>query len=150
MKVQTKFVNDKIKNDYGCPEYGSANAAGFDLRSAEDTFVLKAGESRIIGTGVAIFVEDPCFFGLMAPRSGLGIKHGIILRNSVGIIDSDYQNEIRLGLYNSSNEDFEVQFGDRVCQFLVIPVQRVEFSIVDEFDKTTERGLGGLGSTGKN
>lgn len=143
--LQLKLLNSTIEP----PGYMTAGSAGLDLCSAEpNTIKLSPRQSVAFNTGIALFIEDPNYAGLVLPRSSLGHKHGIILSNSVGLIDSDYQGEIKVSLRNTSDDDYNVRPGDRIAQLVIIPVLQTLFTLVDEFSVTTKRGVGGFGSTG--
>ena len=131
------------------PSYGSPGAAGLDLRACLDApLTLEPGDSQLIPSGIAIHLADPGFAALVLPRSGLGAKHGIVLGNLVGLIDSDYQGQIFVSAWNRGKAAFTIQPMERIAQLIVVPVQQVEFNVVDEFG-TSSRGAGGFGSTGK-
>ena len=131
------------------PSYGSPGAAGLDLRACLDApLTLQPGDSQLVPSGIAIHLADPGFAALVLPRSGLGAKHGIVLGNLVGLIDSDYQGQVFVSAWNRSKAAFTIQPMDRIAQLIVVPVQQVEFNVVDEFG-TSSRGAGGFGSTGK-
>jgi len=132
------------------PHYGTPGAAGLDLRACLDApLELKPGDSQLVPSGIAIHIGDPGFAAIVLPRSGLGAKHGIVLGNLVGLIDSDYQGQIFISVWNRGQAAFTIQPMDRIAQLVVVPVQQVEFNLVEEFD-TSHRGAGGFGSTGKN
>ncbi len=132
------------------PQYGTPGAAGLDLRACLDApLELKPGDSQLVPSGVAIHIGDPGFAAIVLPRSGLGVKHGIVLGNLVGLIDSDYQGQVFVSVWNRSQAAFTIQPMDRIAQLVVVPVQQVEFNVVDEF-AASSRGAGGFGSTGKN
>ncbi len=132
------------------PQYGSAGAAGLDLRACLNAaLVLKPGESQLVPSGIAIHIGHPGYAAVVLPRSGLGAKHGIVLGNLVGLIDSDYQGQVFVSLWNRGQAAFTIQPMDRIAQLVVVPVQQVEFNLVEEFE-TSRRGAGGFGSTGKN
>jgi len=132
------------------PTYSTDGSAGLDLRACLDEATeLHPGNTVMIPTGLAIFIEDPGFAALILPRSGLGHKHGIVLGNLVGLIDSDYQGELMISAWNRSKTSFTIEPGERVAQLMIVPVHQVKFDIVDEF-KTTERGVGGFGSSGRH
>jgi dUTP pyrophosphatase len=146
--LQVKILNAKIGKDIPMPSYSTPGSAGMDLRAClEESLDLAPAETSLIPTGVAIFVEDPGYAALILPRSGLGHKHGIVLGNLVGLIDSDYQGELMISAWNRGSSNFTIEPGDRIAQLIVVPVQQVEFSIVSEF-LSTERGTGGFGSSG--
>jgi len=149
-KLQIKVVNEKIGSEIPLPSFSTSGSAGMDLRAClDDQIRIGSGETELIPSGIAIYIEDPNYAGLILPRSGLGHKHGIILGNSVGLIDSDYQGEIMISLYNRSSDDFLINPGDRIAQFLIIPVLQFDFEIVDEFEKT-KRSTGGFGHSGND
>tara|TARA_B110000093_G_scaffold76819_1_gene83682 strand:+ start:291 stop:746 length:456 start_codon:yes stop_codon:yes gene_type:complete len=146
--LQVKILNAKIGKDIPLPSYSTPGSAGMDLRAClEESLDLAPAETSLIPTGVAIFVADPGYAALILPRSGLGHKHGIVLGNLVGLIDSDYQGELMISAWNRGSSNFTIEPGDRIAQLIVVPVQQVEFSIVSEF-LSTERGTGGFGSSG--
>jgi dUTP pyrophosphatase len=131
------------------PQYATAGAAGLDLRACIDApLTLRAGDSQLVPSGIAIHLADPGFAAVVLPRSGLGAKHGIVLGNLVGLIDSDYQGQILVSVWNRGNGTFTIQPLDRIAQLVVVPVVQVEFEVVEEF-AASARGAGGFGSTGK-
>ena len=135
-------------NDY-LPAYATAGSAGLDLRACVDQpLTLSAGATELIPTGLSIHIADPAYAAIILPRSGLGHKHGIVLGNLVGLIDSDYQGPLMVSAWNRSQHDFVLQPMERLAQLVVVPIQQVEFEIVDEFSDS-ERGEGGFGSTGR-
>lgn len=147
--LQVKLVNPRIGQDIPLPSYGTEGSAGMDLRACIDTpLTVNSGETHLIPTGLAIYIEDPGLAATLLPRSGLGHKHGIVLGNLVGLIDSDYQGELMVSCWNRSSEAFTIHPGDRIAQMVLLPVVQAELNIVDTF-KSTERGDGGFGSTGK-
>ncbi|OOS05001.1 deoxyuridine 5'-triphosphate nucleotidohydrolase [Moraxella cuniculi DSM 21768] len=151
--VQLKILNPKIGTDpaFPLPTRATDGSAGIDLRACIDApITIKAGETKLIGTGIAIYINDPNFAGIILPRSGLGHKHGIVLGNLVGLIDADYQGELMVSLWNRSNEDFVLNPAERMAQYVITPIVRPEFVVVDEFSDTSERGAGGFGSSGRN
>ena len=132
------------------PHYATAGAAGLDLRACLDApLTLMPGDSQLVPSGIAIHIGDPGFAALILPRSGLGAKHGIVLGNLVGLIDSDYQGQVFISVWNRGHAAFTIQPMDRIAQLVVVPVQQVEFDVVEEFN-SSYRGAGGFGSTGKN
>ena len=148
--LQVKILNAKIGKNIPMPSYSTLGSAGMDLRAClEESLDLAPAETSLIPTGVAIFVADPGYAALILPRSGLGHKHGIVLGNLVGLIDSDYQGELMISAWNRGSSNFTIEPGDRIAQLIVVPVQQVEFSIVSEF-LSTERGTGGFGSSGSS
>lgn len=149
--VQVKLLNPKIGSDpnFPLPTRATDGSAGIDLRACiDEPVVIKAGETKLIGTGMAIYIKDPNFAGIILPRSGLGHKHGIVLGNLVGLIDADYQGELMVSVWNRSETDFTLNPAERMAQYMVVPVVRPSFEIVDEFSDDSERGTGGFGSSG--
>ena len=149
--VQVKLLNPKIGSDpdFPLPTRATDGSAGIDLRACiDEPVVIKAGETKLIGTGMAIYIKDPNFAGIILPRSGLGHKHGIVLGNLVGLIDADYQGELMVSVWNRSDADFTLNPAERMAQYMVVPVVRPSFEIVDEFSDDSERGAGGFGSSG--
>ena len=145
--IQLKILNPKIANHL--PEYATQGSAGLDLRACIDApQILRAGESALIPTGIAIHIANPNLAATILPRSGLGHKHGIVLGNLVGLIDSDYQGELMVSLWNRSQADFTIAPLDRIAQMVIVPVVQARFAIVDDF-ASSERGAGGFGSTGR-
>ena len=149
--VQVKLLNPKIGSDpdFPLPTRATDGSAGIDLRACiDEPVVIKAGETKLIGTGMAIYIKDPNFAGIILPRSGLGHKHGIVLGNLVGLIDADYQGELMVSVWNRSETDFTLNPAERMAQYMVVPVVRPSFEIVSEFSDDSERGAGGFGSSG--
>ncbi len=148
-KIETKILSPLLGSTIPLPSYATDGAAGMDIRACLVSAVTIApGATEIIDSGLAISIRDPGLMAVLVPRSGLGIKHGIVLANTVGIIDSCYQGEIKVGVWNRGDQAFTIQPGDRICQLLFVPVAQVELEIVAEFRATTVRGEGGLGHTG--
>ena len=146
-QIDLKVLNPKMR-DY-LPRYQTSGSAGLDLCAClEEPLLLKAGESALVPTGLAIFLQNPEVVALIFPRSGLGAKHGIILGNGTGVIDSDYQGEIKISLFNRSNKDFVIQPFERIAQMVIMPILRARFVEVQEFTPS-ERAENGFGSTGK-
>ena len=144
-KVQIRIVNNLVKS---IPTYATKGSAGLDLRAAvKDKIHLRPNETLLIPTGLSIFIEDKNYAATLLPRSGLGHKNGIVLGNLVGLIDSDYQGEIMVSLWNRSKESFEVLPGDRIAQMMFFAVTSPNFKLVSEFD-FSERGSKGFGSSG--
>ncbi len=132
------------------PRYATAGAAGLDLRAClEAPLTLQPGDSQLVPSGIAIHLDDPGHAAIVLPRSGLGAKHGIVLGNLVGLIDSDYQGQVMVSVWNRSGVAFTIQPLDRIAQLVVVPVLQVEFNVVEEFGSSS-RGAGGFGSTGKS
>lgn len=150
--VQVKILNPKIGTnpDFPMPTRATDGSAGIDLRACiDETVVIKAGETQLIGTGMAIYIADPNYAGIILPRSGLGHKHGIVLGNLVGLIDADYQGELMVSVWNRSDIDFILQPAERMAQYMVVPIVRPQFNIVEEFDEASARGVGGFGHSGR-
>ncbi|HQV41044.1 MAG: dUTP diphosphatase [Moraxellaceae bacterium] len=148
--VDVKILDARIGTEFPLPAYATEGSAGLDLRACLDApLVLAPGETQLIRTGLAIHISDPAFAGLVLPRSGLGHKHGIVLGNLVGLIDSDYQGELMVSCWNRGNEVFTIQPGERIAQYVLVPVVQAELRIVADFDASA-RGAGGFGSSGRN
>lgn len=150
-QVQVKILNPKIGNNdkFPLPHRATDGSAGIDLRACiDEPITIKAGDSQLIGTGLAIYIQDPDYVGLIMPRSGLGHKHGIVLGNLTGVIDADYQGELMVSIWNRSQTDYVLQPGEKMAQYLVVPIARPTFEIVAEFSDISVRGEGGFGSTG--
>ena len=149
MKVQVKVLDARLGQEWAMPAYATTGSAGLDLRACLDEAIeIAAGETVLVKTGLAIYIEDPNFAGLILPRSGLGHKHGIVLGNLVGLIDSDYQGELMVSVWNRGQNTFRLEPGERLAQYVLVPVVQAEFEQVEEF-VATERGAGGFGHTGK-
>ena len=145
--VDYKILNPIIKEHL--PKYASEGSAGLDLRACiEHVKTLNPSETFLIPTGISIFIKDPSYAGLILPRSGLGHKHGIVLGNLVGLIDSDYQGELLISCWNRSNKAFLINPLERIAQLVLVPIMQAKFNLVDDYD-ATNRGSGGFGSTGK-
>ncbi|MAA72736.1 MAG: dUTP diphosphatase [Bermanella sp.] len=147
-RFQVKVLDKRLGTDIPMPHYGTEGSAGLDLRAClEDTLVLEPGETKLIPTGISIYIEDTGLAAMILPRSGLGHKHGIVLGNLVGLIDSDYQGELMVSCWNRGNTAFTMEVGERIAQLVIVPVVQAEFDLVSEFE-ATDRGEGGFGSTG--
>ena len=148
-KLQVKILNPKINQEIDLPGYSTTGSAGLDLRAClNEALMLKAGATELIPTGLAIYIEDPSYAAVILPRSGLGHKHGIVLGNLVGLIDSDYQGELIISAWNRGDTSFVIEPGERIAQLVIIPVQQVKFRLVEEFS-STDRGADGFGSSGR-
>jgi len=146
-KLEVKILDERIRGML--PRYATAGAAGLDLRACvEAPLTLQPGDSQLVRSGIAIHVADPGYAAVVLPRSGLGSKHGIVLGNLVGLIDSDYQGEVLVSVWNRGRASFTLQPLDRIAQLLVVPVVQVELEVVEEFAESS-RGAGGFGSTGR-
>lgn len=148
-KIQLKILDERLGKEIPLPEYATAGAAGLDLRACVDeAVVIPAGDTLLIPTGLAIHIQDHHLAAVLLPRSGLGHKHGIVLGNLVGLIDSDYQGQVFVSVWNRSSSDFTIAVGERIAQMVFVPVVRAEFECVTEFDQSS-RGDGGFGHTGR-
>ena len=149
MKVQVKLLDPRLGKEWPLPSYATAGSAGLDLRACLDEAIdIEPGQTVLVKTGMAIYIHDVNFAGLILPRSGLGHKHGIVLGNLVGLIDSDYQGELMVSVWNRSQTTFRLEPGERLAQYVLVPVVQAEFEQVEEFEETL-RGAGGFGHTGK-
>lgn len=149
-QVQLKVLDTEFFNKFELPNYATKGSAGIDLRACiKQDLVIKAGETKLIPTGLSIYIANQNVCATILPRSGLGHKSGIVLGNLVGLIDSDYQGELMVSLWNRKNEDFTLEVGMRIAQLIFLPVLHPQFSIVEEFSDDSERGAGGFGHTGK-
>lgn len=149
MKVQVKVLDERLGKEWPLPAYATSGSAGLDLRACLDEAVtIEPGQTALVKTGLSIYIQDTNFAGLILPRSGLGHKHGIVLGNLVGLIDSDYQGELMVSVWNRSEKAFSLEPGERLAQYVLVPVVQAEFEQVEEF-VATERGAGGFGHTGK-
>ena len=149
MKVQVKVLDARLGQEWAMPAYATTGSAGLDLRACLDEAIeIAAGETVLVKTGLAIYIEDPNFAGFILPRSGLGHKHGIVLGNLVGLIDSDYQGELMVSVWNRGQNTFRLEPGERLAQYVLVPVVQADFEQVEEF-VATGRGAGGFGHTGK-
>ena len=147
MKIDLKILDPRLNEQ--CPAYATPGSAGLDLRACLDApLELAPNAWQLLPTGMAIFLKDPGYAALILPRSGLGHKHGIVLGNLVGLIDSDYQGQLMVSAWNRSTTPFTIQPMDRIAQLVIVPVVQAQFNVVTEF-LPTERGEGGYGSTGK-
>jgi dUTP pyrophosphatase len=149
-KIELKVLDPRIGSEFPLPEHATGGSAGMDLRACLDkTLALAPGETQLIPTGIAIHIADAGLAAVILPRSGLGHKHGIVLGNLVGLIDSDYQGKLLVSCWNRGKESFNIEPGDRIAQLVFVPVVRAEFDIVTEF-AGSERGAGGFGHTGRS
>ena len=149
-RIDLKILDKRVGIDFPLPAYETPGSAGMDLRAClDDAIQLESGQTELIPTGIAIHIADPGLAATILPRSGLGHKHGIVLGNLVGLIDSDYQGQLYVSVWNRSGNSFTIQPGERIAQLVVIPVVQASFNLVDEFS-ASERGEGGFGHTGKD
>lgn len=150
-EIETKIMSPLIGASIPLPSYATDGAAALDLRAClEKELTVIPGETVAIPSGIAIGIHDPGLVAILAPRSGLGIKHGIVLANTIGVIDSDYQGEIKVGIRNQGREPYTIQPGERICQMLFLPVVQATLRVVEQFSEESARGTGGFGHTGKN
>ncbi len=148
MKIDLKILNERMRDQL--PHYATPGSAGLDLRACLDApITIEPGQTVLVPTGLAVHVADPGYAALILPRSGLGHKHGIVLGNLVGLIDSDYQGELMISTWNRGHTTFTLNPLERLAQLVIVPVVQAQFNIVDDFE-TSERGAGGFGSTGKH
>lgn len=146
--LQAKILDPRLGRDFPLPSYATPGSAGLDLRAMlQEDLVLEPGQTALIPTGLAIHVADPSLAALILPRSGLGHKHGIVLGNLVGLIDSDYQGELMVSCWNRGQTTFTVSVGERIAQLMLVPVVQAHFDIVESFTET-ERGASGFGHSG--
>ncbi len=149
-KVQLKILDTRLGNEIPLPEYATEGSAGLDLRACLDkTYILEPGETTLIPTGLAIHIADHQMAAVLLPRSGLGHKHGIVLGNLVGLIDSDYQGQVFVSCWNRGENAFTINVGERIAQMVFVPIIQVEFEPVSEFNES-QRGSGGFGHTGRH
>jgi dUTP pyrophosphatase len=147
--IQVKILDERITQNNFMPQYATPHSAGIDLRALiEKPTILNPNETILIRTGLAIYIENPNYVGIIVPRSGLGHKHGIVTGNLVGVIDADYQGEIMVSLWNRSLTAYVIQEYERIAQLLIMPIVQAQFNIVDTFNQNSLRGKGGFGSTG--
>ena len=148
--IQLKILDKRIGVEFPLPQYATAGSAGLDLRACnQEPLTVAPGQVELIATGIAIHIADQNLAAVIIPRSGLGHKHGLVLGNLVGLIDSDYQGPIMISCWNRSLAPFTITPGDRIAQLVVVPISRAEFEVVDEF-VASDRGVGGFGHSGKD
>ena len=148
--VKVKILDARIGKEFPLPQHATPGSAGMDLRAClQEPLILAPGQTALIPSGIAIHLEDPAYAAVLLPRSGLGHKHGIVLGNLVGLIDSDYQGEVKVSCWNRSSESFTVQPGERIAQMVILPVVQAQFEVVSEFEESS-RGAGGFGHSGKS
>ncbi|MFC2973212.1 dUTP diphosphatase [Azotobacter bryophylli] len=148
--LQAKILDPRLGSDFPLPTYATAGSAGLDLRAMlQEDLTLEPGQTALISTGLAIHIADPGLAALILPRSGLGHKHGIVLGNLVGLIDSDYQGELMVSCWNRGQSAFRISVGERIAQLVLVPVVQAHFELVDSFDES-QRGAGGFGHSGSH
>lgn len=149
IQVEYKILDARLGNEIEMPHYGTKGSAGLDLRACiDEDMTIEPGQTVLIPTGMAIHLDDPSLAAMLLPRSGLGHKHGIVLGNLVGLIDSDYQGPLMVSVWNRGDSAYQVEVGERIAQMVIVPVLQPVFTEVKEFGDETERGQGGFGSTG--
>jgi dUTP pyrophosphatase len=147
--IQLKILDSRVGTTFPMPDYATDGSAGIDLRAClDDTLRLEPGRTELLPTGIAIHIGDPSLAAVLLPRSGLGHKHGIVLGNLVGLIDSDYQGQLYVSCWNRGNDTFNIEPGERIAQMVFVPVVRAGFEVVEDFVDST-RGAGGFGHTGR-
>ena len=148
MKVDVKILDERLRQ--AMPAYATPGSAGLDLRACLDVpLTLQTGAWQLVPTGMAMHLQDPAYAALILPRSGLGHKHGIVLGNLVGLIDSDYQGQLMVSAWNRSDVAFTIEPMERIAQLVIVPVMQARWRVVEDFEAVTERGAGGYGSTGR-
>jgi len=148
--IKVKVLDPRVGTEIPLPAYATGGSAGLDLRAClQDALVVAPGETHLIPTGIAIHLDNPEVAAVLLPRSGLGHKHGIVLGNLVGLIDSDYQGQLFVSCWNRGNTPFTVEVGDRIAQMVIVPVVHADFQVVDDFDESA-RGAGGFGHSGRS
>jgi dUTP pyrophosphatase len=148
-RLQVRILDARIGREYPLPHYATPGSAGLDLRACLDLpLLLQPGATQLVPTGIAIHLDDPGLAAVLLPRSGLGHKHGIVLGNLVGLIDSDYQGQLMVSCWNRGQSAFTIEPGERIAQMVIVPVVQVEFDVVEAFT-ASDRGAGGFGSSGR-
>ncbi|NYS32089.1 MULTISPECIES: dUTP diphosphatase [unclassified Pantoea] len=148
-KIDVKILDARVGKEFPLPTYATSGSAGLDLRACiDDVLNIEPGTTTLVPTGLAIHIADPDLAAVILPRSGLGHKHGIVLGNLVGLIDSDYQGQLMVSVWNRGQESFSLQPGDRMAQLVFVPVVQAEFNLVEDFD-ASQRGEGGFGHSGR-
>jgi dUTP pyrophosphatase len=149
-EIELKILDDRLGNDFPLPDYATPGSAGMDLRAMlPEPLEIAPGQTELIPTGIAMHIADPSLAAVILPRSGLGHKHGIVLGNLVGLIDSDYQGQLFVSCWNRGDTAFRMEIGERLAQLVIVPVVQARFNIVEEFDES-HRGEGGFGSSGRH
>lgn len=149
-KIDLKILDPRIGKEIPLPAYATDGSAGLDLRACMESAIdLEPGQTELIPTGLSIHIKDPNLAAIILPRSGLGHKHGIVLGNLVGLIDSDYQGQLFISCWNRGQTSFRIEVSERIAQLVLVPVVQAEFNIVDDFDNS-DRGVGGFGSSGRH
>ncbi len=147
-KIQVKILDPRLGAQIPLPTYATKGSAGLDMRAClNNSIIIAPGQTILLSTGISLYIEDPAMAAVILPRSGLGHKHGIVLGNLVGLVDSDYQGELKISCWNRGKEDFTIEHGDRIAQLVIVPIIQVEFDIVENFS-LSNRGQDGFGSSG--
>ena len=148
-QLEVKIMDSRLGGEWPLPAYATPGSAGMDLRACiNEALILEPGQTELLPTGMAIHVADPGLCAMLLPRSGLGHKHGVVLGNLVGLIDSDYQGQLMVSCWNRGNSSFTIEPGERIAQMVLVPVVQAEFKVVEEFNES-ERGAGGFGHSGR-
>jgi dUTP pyrophosphatase len=148
--IEIKILNKSFIDEFGLPQYATEGSAGMDLRAClSEDLEIKPNQTELIPTGIAIHIKDSSLAATILPRSGLGHKHGIVLGNLVGLIDSDYQGQLYISCWNRSQSSYKIVNGDRIAQLVILPIVKAEFELVEDFNQSN-RGEGGFGHSGKN
>jgi len=148
-RLEVKVLDPRVGDTIPLPHYATGGSAGLDLRAClDEPLVLEPGQTHLVPTGIAIHLDDPGLAAVLLPRSGLGHKHGIVLGNLVGLIDSDYQGQVMVSVWNRAHHPFTIEPGERIAQMVIVPVVQVALDVVDSFEES-ERGAGGFGSSGR-
>ncbi|HZJ94523.1 MAG TPA: dUTP diphosphatase [Thiopseudomonas sp.] len=148
-RIQTQILDNRLGTEFSLPEYATQGSAGLDLRAMlAEPLHLEPGQTQLIPTGLAIYIEDPAVAAMLLPRSGLGHKHGIVLGNLVGLIDSDYQGQLQISCWNRGDSSFTIEPGDRIAQLVLVPIIQAQLEITDSFTES-QRADGGFGHSGK-
>lgn len=146
--IDLKILDPRVGDTIPLPHYATDGSAGLDMRAViDETLTVEPGDTVLVPTGLAIHVADPALAAVLLPRSGLGHKHGLVLGNLTGLIDSDYQGQVFISCWNRSSKSYEIQPGERIAQMVFVPVEQVQFNVVEDFDDS-ERGAGGFGHSG--
>jgi dUTP pyrophosphatase len=149
-EIELKILDDRLGNEFPLPDYATPGSAGMDLRAMlQEPLDIGPGQTELIPTGIAIHIADPSLAAVILPRSGLGHKHGIVLGNLVGLIDSDYQGQLFVSCWNRGDTPFRMEIGERLAQLVIVPVVQARFNIVEEFE-SSDRGEGGFGHSGRH
>ena len=149
-RIALKILDERLGRDYALPAHATDGSAGLDLRACiDESLVLEPGQTRLIPTGFAMHIADPSLAAVLLPRSGLGHKHGVVLGNLTGLIDSDYQGQVYVSCWNRGKVEYTIEPGERICQMVFVPIVQVAFDVVDDFDASS-RGDGGFGHSGRD